>query len=230
MIAGAIVCAVGLALLLAGEAARSDRMRFAGKPLASAGFLVAAALAHPHGAYAWCVAAGLALGAIGDVALLFARGFLLGLGAFLLGHLAYAVAVAQVVSPAHWAQPIALAPLAAAGLALAWLWPHLAKQPAIPSGIHSPRGDFDPRSAADRNSIDPARLRGPVIAYIAVITAMVIAALALGERRFLVGALLFFASDLSVARDKFVAPGLVNRAWGLPAYYAGQLLIAWSLA
>jgi len=44
------------------------------------------------------------------------------------------------------------------------------------------------------------------------------------------GAIAFFASDLSVARDKFVVRNYVNRAWGLPAYYAGQLLIAWSLS
>ena len=43
------------------------------------------------------------------------------------------------------------------------------------------------------------------------------------------GAVLFFVSDLAVARDKFVGASFVNRAWGLPAYYAGQLLIAWSL-
>jgi uncharacterized membrane protein YhhN len=44
-----------------------------------------------------------------------------------------------------------------------------------------------------------------------------------------VGAALFFASDLAVARNRFVAKAFVNRAWGLPAYYAGQLLIAWSI-
>jgi len=80
-----------------------------------------------------------------------------------------------------------------------------------------------------------------VIAYDAVILTMVVAALAfmrteiggmdLHRRElFAAGAVLFFASDLAVARDKFVAKGFVNRAWGLPVYYAGQLLIAWSLA
>ena len=45
----------------------------------------------------------------------------------------------------------------------------------------------------------------------------------------LIGALLFFASDLAVARDKFVAPGVINKLWGLPAYYGGQLLLAWAV-
>jgi hypothetical protein len=41
------------------------------------------------------------------------------------------------------------------------------------------------------------------------------------------GAVLFFVSDLFVARNRFVAPGLANRLLGLPAYYGGQVLIAW---
>ena len=45
-----------------------------------------------------------------------------------------------------------------------------------------------------------------------------------------VGALAFAASDLSVARDRFVASSLVNKAWGLPVYYVAQLLLAWSVA
>ena len=68
-----------------------------------------------------------------------------------------------------------------------------------------------------------------MIAYVARSSRWCIGAIALRNPRFLAGAVLFFASDLGVARDKFVAPGFPNRAWGLPAYYAGQLLIAWSL-
>ena len=44
------------------------------------------------------------------------------------------------------------------------------------------------------------------------------------------GACLFFASDLAVARDRFVARDFTNKLWGLPAYYIGQLLIAWAIA
>ena len=195
-----IICVIGLAMLLVGEATRRPALRFTGKPIASAGFLAVAACAHPSGAFATCVVVGLVLGAIGDIALLWDRGFVLGLAVFLLGHLAYVVAVAQVVPVSAWITPLAIVPLVAAAIALAWLWPHLGK------------------------------LRGAVIAYVAAITAMVVGAIALGNPRFLAGAVLFFASDLAVARDKFVAPGVSNRAWGLPAYYAGQLLIAWSIS
>ena len=34
--------------------------------------------------------------------------------------------------------------------------------------------------------------------------------------------------DLFVARQRFVAEAFINRLIGLPLYYAGQLLIAWS--
>jgi uncharacterized membrane protein YhhN len=43
------------------------------------------------------------------------------------------------------------------------------------------------------------------------------------------GAVLFYLSDLAVARHRFVRPAFLNRAWGLPAYYAGQLLLAWTV-
>jgi uncharacterized membrane protein YhhN len=79
-------------------------------------------------------------------------------------------------------------------------------------------------------------MRIPVIAYVCVITAMVIGAIAVCRgaaiphpHRMLAGTVLFFASDFAVARDKFVAPSLANRILGLPAYYGGQLLIAWAL-
>jgi len=31
-------------------------------------------------------------------------------------------------------------------------------------------------------------------------------------------------SDLSVARDRFVSRSFSNRAWGLPLYYAAQIV------
>ena len=40
------------------------------------------------------------------------------------------------------------------------------------------------------------------------------------------GAVLFYVSDLFVARERFVTPGFVNKALGLPLYYGGQLLLA----
>ena len=46
--------------------------------------------------------------------------------------------------------------------------------------------------------------------------------------RIALGATAFFLSDIAVARNRFVAPGFTNRAWGLPLYYVGQVLLALS--
>jgi len=180
-----IVCAVACLALVVAERTH-HRARFVAKPVASAAFIVAGIGAPP------LVLAGLVLGALGDVALLFEKGFLAGLGVFLLGHLAYAVAFPPTAP--LWL----LAPAAGGVLALAWLWPHLGS------------------------------MKLPVIAYVAAIVAMVGGALATHNVVLKLGAIAFFASDLSVARDKFVDKAWINRAWGLPAYYGGQLLIAWA--
>ena len=72
-----------------------------------------------------------------------------------------------------------------------------------------------------------------MIAYIVVITAMLALAVGCWGRPAgglrLAGATAFYLSDLAVARNRFVAPGPVNRAWGLPLYYGGQALLALSV-
>ncbi|KAB2881850.1 MAG: lysoplasmalogenase, partial [Kofleriaceae bacterium] len=148
----------------------------------------------------------LVLGAIGDVLLMFEsqRAFLGGLVAFLLGHLAYVVAFARTVPPARWIEGgmlvVVAATLVAAAIVLRWLWPRL------------------------------GAMRIPVIGYVAVITSMVVGGIAVATPLATAGAIAFYASDLAVARDKFVAKDVWNRAIGLPLYYGAQLLIAWSVA
>jgi uncharacterized membrane protein YhhN len=81
-------------------------------------------------------------------------------------------------------------------------------------------------------------MKGPVLVYILVITAMVACAsgvlanpgLALpGRGMVFAGALLFYFSDVFVARDRFVKKAFSNRLAGLPLYYGGQFLLALSL-
>jgi len=43
------------------------------------------------------------------------------------------------------------------------------------------------------------------------------------------GAMLFLLSDLTVVRNRFVEHAFVNRAVGLPLYYAGQLMLAFTV-
>lgn len=207
----AALSALACVVLVSAEWRGDARLRLVAKPMASAAF-IAAALAGGAASgppFAVWIVVGLVLGAIGDVALLGAgsRAFLIGLGAFLLGHVAYVVAMATALAPTAWpraAGPLALIPALAAVAALGWLWPHLGK------------------------------MRVPVVGYVAVIAAMVVGAMAVahasalpaGRNHLLAGALLFFVSDLAVARDKFVQASRTNKLWGLPTYYAGQLLIA----
>jgi uncharacterized membrane protein YhhN len=69
-------------------------------------------------------------------------------------------------------------------------------------------------------------MRVPVVAYCCAIAAMLWLALGVERAEVRAGALLFYLSDLTVARDRFVRPGMANRLVGLPLYYAGQLLLA----
>jgi uncharacterized membrane protein YhhN len=73
-------------------------------------------------------------------------------------------------------------------------------------------------------------MRVPVYAYVAVISSMLIAAagaaVAMSRPDVFAGALLFYLSDLSVARDQFIRASFWNGAWGLPFYFVAQLILA----
>ena len=213
-----VISAVACLVLVAAEYKHWRVVRAIAKAIASGAFITVAVMTLtscvPRGStwseYQLWIIVGLVLGAAGDIALLgkSSGAFLVGLVAFLLGHIAYVVAFAQLAAPRAWVDIRALAPIAVGGTALRLLWPRLGE------------------------------MRVPVIAYVLTIVTMVSAAIAaarlstLPEQNrmlLLAGAVLFFVSDLAVARDKFVGASFINRAWGLPAYYAGQLLIAWSL-
>lgn len=194
-----------MALFLVAEWRGWRAGKWIGKPLASAAFVGVAwlggASATPYGR--WVLAA-LVLSWLGDVLLIPASTFLLGLGSFLVGHLAFAAAfVARGVAPLGVAVAALLCLLPAVPISR-WLLPHV-----------------------------EAKMRGPVIAYMIAISAMV--ALAVGtivaqpQPLVLAAALGFYFSDLSVARDRFVAKGFVNRLWGVPLYYAAQLAFAWTV-
>lgn len=183
------------------------------KPLASTGFLATAivaggwARAAAGDVHAIALIAGLVLSWWGDVLLIPAERptvFRAGILSFLLGHVAYGVAFAS--GGLHPATALVSAAVLAipAVLVLRWL------RPSVPP-------DFV----------------GPVFAYVAVISTMLVCAFATGSpdrSTLVVGALMFYVSDLAVARDRFVSPGFVNSAWGLPLYYGGQLVLAASLS
>jgi uncharacterized membrane protein YhhN len=78
----------------------------------------------------------------------------------------------------------------------------------------------------------------PVICYILVITAMVVGAWSMvgagelkpaGRMAAFIGALGFYVSDIFVARQRFLKTEFVNRLIGLPLYYGGQFMLAFSI-
>ncbi|HEV7557212.1 MAG TPA: lysoplasmalogenase family protein, partial [Kofleriaceae bacterium] len=127
MIAATIQCVYACALLLFAEVRGLVRLRIVAKTVASFDFVAVGLIAQDGSSYAQWIIVGLVLGAVGDVCFLGAgrRWFTIGLVAFLLGHLAYVVAIAQIVPPGEWLGLSALLPIAGAVFALVRLRPHL---------------------------------------------------------------------------------------------------------
>ncbi len=202
MLGSVAVVTVGVPVALWGQRAGRRPAAVWGKLVASAGFVVLGVARWGAGdpVGAWIVV-GLLLSAAGDACLLFDRWFDAGIAAFLLGHVAYVVAFASALPPSRW-PALVLLPVAGAAVAAGlWLWPYL------------------------------GRRRPAVAAYITVISVMVWGAVSGALAGALpwttgIGALAFYASDLLVARHRFVTARFVNRLAGLPLYYVGQLLIA----
>jgi uncharacterized membrane protein YhhN len=201
-----IACAAAVAGCLLAEARGSVRGVWLAKPLASAAFLWAALAWGALGSdFGRCFAAGLALCAAGDV-LLIPRSSRValraGMAAFGLGHACFALGFASRGAAAGAAALGAAATLALLGGAWRWLRRHLAREDRV-----------------------------PVLLYLAVIGAMLVTASGAAGRgapgAAALGAWLFAASDLAVAQDRFVSRSFASTLWGLPAYYAAQLLIAW---
>lgn len=197
---------VGLTALLIAKRVRSQPGIWIAKPIAALGFVTLAltvgALDTPYGV---TILIGLVLSMAGDILLIPENNptaFKAGLGSFLLGHVAYAVAFVSLgVDWLSVAEASAVA-LAIAWPVLRWLMPHVGSS-----------------------------MRVPVLAYIVVISCMLVAsvgcAVEFSRPDIFLGALLFYLSDFAVARDKFVSPGFWNGAWGLPFYFVAQLILAY---
>jgi uncharacterized membrane protein YhhN len=197
-----------VAALLVAEWRDSRLGVWVAKPLASTCFIAAAFAAGAlDSRYGVAVLTGLVLSWFGDVFLIpraAPRVFLSGVLSFLLGHVAYVVAFAGRGFDTSLLLPVGLGAVVAALAAGTWLWPHVETE-----------------------------MRIAVVAYIGVISVMLVAAVGTYALRanpwLLVGAVGFYLSDLAVARDRFVESVFVNRLWGLPLYYGAQLALAWSI-
>jgi uncharacterized membrane protein YhhN len=208
-----LVAAAALLLgLLFFEKRDSTRGLLLTKPFLSVLFVATALTGpQPDPEYFRWILAGLLLCMAGDVFLIFffsRKPFLAGLVSFLAGHILYTIAFFNLAGPGRNNWMMIAIVLAVSGVAFAWLRPHLGK------------------------------MLVPVLAYIAIITAMVIGAASLagaetvrfpGRALACSGALLFYVSDIFVARQRFVTQNFFNRAVGLPLYFAGQFMIAYSI-
>jgi uncharacterized membrane protein YhhN len=215
---GVVCIAAGLAAAAA-QVAELGRTHAVAKMIAATGYLaVAVALGAPGSVYGRLVLLALCLSWIGDLFLIGrgTRSFLIGLGSFLLAHVAYSIAFSV---RGLTTGPVLLGGAVMALVAVAvlrWLG-----RAGLPSG-----------------------LRVPVILYVAAIGVMV--AMAAGTAwappgsapgaypaaapGLLAGAVMFVGSDVLVARQRFVKRDPVNRLVGLPLYFTAQLLLAASVA
>jgi uncharacterized membrane protein YhhN len=200
--------AAGLAAVVdwVAVAAGAKRVEYVAKPATLALLVAVAVVLEPHHAdrRAWFVVA-LVLSLAGDVFLMLPRDlFVAGLGSFLLGHVAYTVGLDLHAGP-WWAIVVAAVVVACVGALLA-------------SRILAAMAEGGQRE-----------LVGPVVAYMVVISAMVVSALAAGPWLAAVGAVLFFASDTLIAWERFVRP----RPWMpvaiIVTYHLGQAGLVLSL-
>ena len=130
--------------------------------------------------------------------------FFAGLLAFLLGHLVFVAAFWTKGISAVRCLAAAAPVLACTGLLAWWLLPHV-----------------------------PAADRPAVVAYVAVITGMLLAAAGAsrgtGGRILLAAAVVFYVSDIFVARWRYVDPDAINAFLCYPLYYAACILFALSV-
>lgn len=181
------------------------------KPLLSSLFVVLAFLQmQENSTYNHLILTGLILSLVGDICLIFffhKKVFTAGLVAFLAGHVMYTMAFSGLGEVGELMITVGVIFILISIIIFMRLNSHL------------------------------GNMKGPILAYIIIITAMVVGAGSLwnhsalditGRSLVLVGGILFYASDIFVARHRFVQKEFLNRAIGLPLYYTAQFMIAFS--
>jgi uncharacterized membrane protein YhhN len=176
------------------------------KPLALAALIGVAWTLEPadDAVRAWFVVA-LVCSLLGDLFLLDGdRWFVAGLGSFLVAHLAYVVGFV---------------------VADRWRWWAVAAALAVVVAVAATIGR---RVVAGAQTTDPA-LRVPVVAYLAVISAMVVAAAGAGNGFAVAGAALFMVSDSVLGWRQFVSESRWMPVTIMVTYHLGQAGLVASL-
>ncbi len=180
------------------------RVEEVAKPLVMIGLIFVSLTieSSPPGTRLWIVIA-LVFGLVGDVFLLpRVDQFIGGLVAFLIGHLAYVIALTRLEQD----RALVLAGLVMAIVVLGSV------------GFRVVGG------------VKGTPLVGPVVAYNLVIAAMVVAAFGSGQPIAIAGALAFAASDAILGLDRFVWEGPNHRIPVMVLYHLGQAGLVASLA
>lgn len=169
------------------------------KPLTMAVLIAAAIAADPvvSGPARGWILAGLVCSLVGDVFLMLEDHFVEGLAAFLVGHVAYVVALWQL--GVEW-------PRFAVGVVLVAVLVAVIGRPIV---VGARRRD--------------ERLTIPVGAYITVISVMVASAIGTGIWIAVVGAGLFYASDAVIGISRFVRDFPHSRLVVMTTYHLGQI-------
>ena len=202
-----MICLAIAILYVVAEWRKWQTVRWVAKLTASTAFVVlAVANGATDSAYGRLILTALIFSWAGDALLLSLRSvFLLaGIAVFFFAHVAFGAALASQRLDTGWLV-ISLVVLCAGALAiLRWLWKYLAT---------------------------PHKIAVPAyLAAITVMTSLAIAASAASTSPLLAtAAVTFTASDISVARNRFVGRSIANKIWGVPLYYVAQLLFAMSV-
>jgi uncharacterized membrane protein YhhN len=180
-------------------------VRFVAKPLTLA-LLIATALALTPAdpAIRAVMVVGLVFSLGGDVFLMLPeRWFVAGLASFLVGHVAYVVGLQMAPTSVAWTVVglvVVVASVAVVGR-------------RIVAGV----------AAGDHRS-----LVGPVVAYLVVISAMVVSAFGTAAIWAIVGACSFYASDATLAWNRFLEPRRFGPLAVMVTYHLGQIgLVCW---
>ncbi len=200
-----LVLAVGSAILTDRDKRLSRLCKMAASTLA---IFLAVVNAREFDAYTLGILAALTASWVGDLSLSYSgrRAFTIGLAAFGAAHVAYAASfITRGSVSVPWMFAAGLVMAAVGTAVIRWLAPHRPEQLAV-----------------------------PLLAYVIIIGVMVAAAFgSLGtdpDLRIPVGACLFAASDVLVARQQFVVRSLSNRLIGLPLYFVAQVMLALTVA
>lgn len=207
--AGLLILALALAVvgLLVGEKRDSAAIKAPTKLTASTLFvLIGLQAGAMESGYGQAILAALVASWVGDACLLSKRPavFKAGILAFLMGHVAFAIAFVVLGVKLSWLLGSAVGVACVAWAIDRWLYPQV-----------------------------DADFRLPVRAYILVISVMVSLAFGCygdGHTALIpAGAVAFFVSDITVALDRFVQERFVHRLVGLPLYFGAQVLLAASV-